>query len=415
MLLLLGALGGFGWLGAQSYRAGPAVAEPAPETAATPVPQAAPPAAPPAPLNPFRQDPLYLLLVGTDIDVTAGRTDTMIVLAADFERQAIALLSVPRDTRIELGDHGTQKINAAFPTGGSTLACQAVANLIQKPIHHFLHCDLQAFEEAVDAIGGVTVDVEKPMRYRDRAQGLRIDLQPGPQRLDGQHAMQYVRFRKDKLGDLGRIQRQQTFLKAVAKELCRPEQLPKLPGIVQALSRHLETTMSVPQALYLAKLLATIGPERLTTGQLPGQGQYLDEISYFLPAATAVTALDDLLAAAPGAAQAATRTPSTAGLAPAVTIYNGSDRLGLERVVAEHLTSEGITAKAAAAPTQAAVADSRVYAVSMDHHEAATRFGARLGVAASSNAAPPNYAPLAAEAGHPQLVLVLGADFQPAR
>ncbi len=253
------------------------------------------------------------------------------------------------------------------------------------------------------------------MRYRDRAQGLRIDLQPGPQRLDGQHAMQYVRFRKDKLGDLGRIQRQQTFLKAVAKELCRPEQLPKLPGIVQALSRHLETTMSVPQALYLAKLLATIGPERLTTGQLPGQGQYLDEISYFLPAATAVTALDDLLAAAPGAAQAATRTPSTAGLAPAVTIYNGSDRLGLERVVAEHLTSEGITAKAAAAPTQAAVADSRVYAVSMDDHEAATRFGARLGVAASSNAAPPNYAPLAAEAGHPQLVLVLGADFQPAR
>lgn len=415
MLVLIGAMAGFGWLGARSYHTEPALAAPDPAPAATTAATAPAPAQPPAPLNPFRNNPLFLLLVGTDVDVTAGRTDTMILLAADFDRQAVALLSIPRDTRVFMSGVREEKINAAFPVGGSTLCCQAVANLVQKPIHHFLHCDLKAFKEAVDALGGVTVDVEKRMSYRDRAQHLRIDLQPGPQRLDGEHAMQYVRFRKDKLGDLGRIQRQQTFLKAVAKEMCRTETLPKLPGVVQAVNAHLETTMSLPQMLYLANLLAKVGPERLVTGQLPGEAHYLDGISYFLASPRATTAIDDLLATAPGADDDAVATEVSAGLAPAVTIYNGSDRLGLERLVAESLVAEGITARAAPTPTSAAVQESRVYAVSLDDYETAARFGARLGVTASSNPAPPNYAPLAAEAGHPQLVLVLGSDFQPPR
>jgi hypothetical protein len=226
--------------------------------------------------------------------------------------------------------------------------------------------------------------------------------------------MQYVRFRKDKLGDLGRIQRQQTFLKAVAKELCRPEQVTNLPAVVQALSRNLETTLSVTQALCLAKLVAKVGPDKLVTGQLPGVAEYQGGISYFLPDASAGAAIDDLLHAAPGADEQVGG-PASTGLAPAVTIYNGSDRLGLERVVAEGLAEQGVTARAATMPTSSVVADSRVYAVSMDHHDAAVRFGAVVGVAVSSNAAPPIYPPLAAESAQPQLVLVLGADFKSAR
>jgi len=416
MLILLAILGAGGWLGAKSYQTGSVLAEPEPTTAATPAPAPETPATPPAPLNPFRHNPLYVLLVGTDVDVSAGRTDTMIVLAADFDRQAVALLSVPRDTRMYIGGRGIEKINAAYPIGGTSLCSQAVANLVCKPVHHFLHCDLKAFEEAVDAIGGVTVDVEKRMAYRDRAQGLRIDLQPGPQRLDGEHAMQYVRFRKDKLGDLGRIQRQQTFLKAVAKELCRPENVTRLPAVVQAIKRNLDTTMSVAQILYLANLIAKVGPDRLVTGQVPGEGQYIDGISYFVPTNDASLAMDDLLSSAPGADDVASAAAgSTFGLAPAVTIYNGSDRLGLERLVADQLAEQGITAEFATTPTSAAVADSKVYAVNLADHDAAVRLGGMLGVAASSNASPAAYPPLADEAGHPQLVLVLGMDFQPAR
>ena len=412
VVLLFAAIGGFGWLGARTTQPPETVADPVVTQSTPPAPQLEP--TPPAPLNPFGASPVYVLLVGTDVDVSRGRTDTMIVLAADIDRRAVAMLSVPRDTKIDIGGYGAQKINAAFPIGGRKLCAQAVANVIRKPIHAFLHCDLKAFQEAVDAVGGVTVDVEKRMSYRDRAQNLRIDLQPGPQRLDGAHAMQYVRFRKDKLGDLGRIRRQQTFLKAVAKELCRPEQIPKLPAVVQALGRNMETTMSVTQVLYLAKLIAQVGPDKLATGQLPGEAHYIDGISYFLAAETSNVAVDDLLASAPGADDDATAATSPSGLAPAVTIYNGSDRLGLERVVADQLADQGIASRSATMPTPEQVAESRVYAVSMDDHEAAARFGGVIGVAASSNTAPPKkYPPIAEEAGHPQLVLVLGADFKP--
>jgi len=125
--------------------------------------------------------------------------------------------------------------------------------------------------ELVDAIGGVDIDVEKRMKYRDRRGNLNIDLEPGMQHLDGTQAMGYVRFRHDATGDLGRMERQRYFLRAVVSQIMKPNNVSRLPQLAQAFVETVNTDLRVKDLLTLKKLVEQSGPDGVRAETLPGE------------------------------------------------------------------------------------------------------------------------------------------------
>ena len=158
------------------------------------------------------------MLLGVDRRADdVGRSDTLMVASVDMDSHKAALLSVPRDTRVAIDGHGYDKINHAYAFGGHELSKSTVERLLGTHIAHYVIIDTKAFQRIIDALGGVDIDVDKRMHYEDPWDdngGLVIDLYPGQQHLDGAKAIQYVRYR-DGEGDIGRIGRQQKFMKAV--------------------------------------------------------------------------------------------------------------------------------------------------------------------------------------------------------
>ena len=140
-----------------------------------------------------------------------GRSDTLFVVMLDSDNNNVSLLSVPRDTRVKIPGYGWDKINHAFAFGGHKLTQQTTEELLGIRINNYVMIDFKGFKGLVDAIGGVDIEVEKPMSYYDEWDGFTIDLAPGMQHMDGDKAIQYVRYR-DEEGDIGRIRRQQKFL-----------------------------------------------------------------------------------------------------------------------------------------------------------------------------------------------------------
>jgi anionic cell wall polymer biosynthesis LytR-Cps2A-Psr (LCP) family protein len=135
----------------------------------------------------------------------------------------------------------------------------------------------------VDALGGVEVEVEKPMYYVDRAQGLFINLKPGRQVLNGEKALQYVRFRHDPLGDIGRIKRQQAFLQALIAKAQDPSTLARLPALFESLKQALRTNIPLENILQLALWFKGLEEKAVTMDILPGEPVYLNGLSFWEP------------------------------------------------------------------------------------------------------------------------------------
>ena len=227
-----------------------------------------------------------VMLLGVDRrEDDAGRSDTLMVASLNTEAETGALLSIPRDTRVAIQGHGYDKINHAYAYGGHKLSQNAVEQLLGVPIDHYILIDTKAFERIIDAIGGVDLNVEKRMYYEDPWDdngGLIIDIYPGEQHLDGDRAIQYVRYR-DGEGDIGRIGRQQKFMKAVLAQVLSPDILPKLPALAEEIRNAVETDMSLKEFLSFAAVLETVRSHGLETEMVPGKPAYLSDVSYWMP------------------------------------------------------------------------------------------------------------------------------------
>lgn len=229
------------------------------------------------------EKPTYVLVMGVDErPQDAGRSDTMLLVRAGGG--ALRVLSLPRDTRVEIEGVGEAKLNAAYAYGGPELAKQTVSGLLGLPVDHYVKVNLEGFRALVDLIGGVPMHIDRPMRYEDPYDNLVIDLQPGDQVLDGRAAEQYVRFRNDEMGDdLSRIRRQQQFLRAAARRALQPANLPRLPSLLLTANRYVETDLSRMEQLRLAKeAFEAHQAGSLAVETLPGYGEYVGGISYFL-------------------------------------------------------------------------------------------------------------------------------------
>ena len=231
-------------------------------------------------------DKATVMIMGVDERADdVGRSDTLMIATLDPDKNQAALLSVPRDTRVKIKGHGFDKINAAYAYGGRKLTQETIESLLNTHIDHYIKINVHGFTKIIDVLGGIDIDVEKRMYYEDPWDddgGLYIDLQPGMQHMDGKTAITYVRYR-DEEGDIGRIKRQQNFMKAVMDKLVSPTIIPKLPAIVSAVSDSVETDMSVSEILSFLGTLQDAKDNGLKSEMLPGKPVYIEGISYWVP------------------------------------------------------------------------------------------------------------------------------------
>ena len=173
--------------------------------------------------------------------------------------------------------------------GGIELLQQTVENLLNIPIDYYALIDFAGFEDVVDALGGVEIEVDKRMYYQTY-DGL-IDIEAGVQRLDGEKALQYVRFRADSLGDITRVSRQQTLMKAIVHEFVENNGYWKLPQLLPAINRAVETNLSTLNMVRLAFLAKDLDLDALESATLEGDFMLLNEISYWQVDEAALQAL----------------------------------------------------------------------------------------------------------------------------
>ncbi len=238
--------------------------------------------------------PVNILVMGVDRvpeakegskELFNGRSDTMLLLRVDPSDDSVKLLSIPRDTQVSIPTVGVTKVNDANVRGGSELAARTVSGILNGiPIDRYVRVDTAAFRELVDLLGGVEVYVPEQMSYVDQTQKLKIDLAPGLQTLNGDQAEQFARFRQDAYGDIGRVQRQQTLLKALLKRLTNPLVLPRLPGLVSAMQTYIDTNLSLEEMIALTSAGRKLSQSNFKMVMLPGRFSNPDEFvaSYWL-------------------------------------------------------------------------------------------------------------------------------------
>jgi polyisoprenyl-teichoic acid--peptidoglycan teichoic acid transferase len=215
-----------------------------------------------------------------------GLADTMLLVRLNPDTKKVIILSIPRDTRVELDEHGVQKINNTNILGGPALTAKTVTNLLQGvEIDRYLRVNVAGVEKLVDALGGVTVNVPKDLKYRDDSQHLYIDLKKGKQHLNGNQVLQLLRFRQDALGDLGRIQRQQSVIQAILEQTLTPATVSKIPSIIPAVQGYIDTNLKVEELLAVASFVVQNKSDRPQTLILPGDfnGNRRGTVSYWLP------------------------------------------------------------------------------------------------------------------------------------
>ena len=219
------------------------------------------------------------------VNVLTGLTDVMLLVRFDPIHQDLKVLSIPRDTRTFVPNLGMTKINAANVQGGPALTAQVVSELLGGVgIDRYAILNIQGVEKLVDALGGVEIYVPQDMRYQDDSQRLYINLKEGQQHLNGNQALQFLRFRYDSYGDIGRIQRQQLLLRALMEQSLNPRTIANLPDITNVIRTHVDTNLSMEELLALFGFASKIDRSSVEMLMLPGDFSTPDyDASYWLP------------------------------------------------------------------------------------------------------------------------------------
>lgn len=226
---------------------------------------------------------MNILLLGVDVVYTKdhrhlkadpkafnGRSDTMMLAHLDPYRNSLSILSIPRDTAADIPGYGVQKINSANALGGPELARQSVSQLTGMQVNHYVILNVHGLVELVDKLGGITVHVPKRMKYRDRTAKLNIDLEAGPHTLTGTEAMGFVRFRHDALGDIGRVQRQEIFIRAVLEKGLSPASWVKVPELLQCAQDYVSTDLNAAEMMQVLNFMRSVPKEKQMMAMLPG-------------------------------------------------------------------------------------------------------------------------------------------------
>lgn len=212
-----------------------------------------------------------ILLYGVDND--AGGSDTNMLMRFDAENKTVDIVSLPRDTLMSNG----HKLNSSYNNGGTEKLRSNIEDMLGVPVDFYVSVDLKGFITLINQIGGVDFDVPEDMDYDDPYQDLHIHFKKGLQHLNGQQAMEVVRFRhnNDNTGyggqqDLGRIGTQQAFLKTVAQKLMKLE---NVPAMAETFLKYVKTDLTLGNLMWLAnQALSMGGMDAISFATLPGDG-----------------------------------------------------------------------------------------------------------------------------------------------
>lgn len=219
-----------------------------------------------------------------------NRTDTMILAGMDFENDQLSMLSIPRDTRVLKSNGYHDKINHAHAYGGVPLTLEAVNKFLDLDLEHYVKLDYKAVKEIVDAIGGVDIYVPFDMVYADPTPGKEffIDLKEGQQTLNGDEALQFLRWRKNNdgsgypEGDLGRIKAQQEFMKELIKQSMSAKNILKVNKFISIYNNYLDTNIPLNTVLKGAWTAKDLDFSTIKMDTLKGESAYINNISYYI-------------------------------------------------------------------------------------------------------------------------------------
>jgi len=297
-------------------------------------------------------EPRNILVMGTDEDPdgSSKRSDSIILVRVNPNGECISILSIPRDLIVDIPDLGPEKINAAYATGGTPLAIETVRNLTGLPVHHFVVINYGGFETAVDAMGGVYVDVDQRY-FNDNSDSYYgeeyepIDIYPGYQKLNGKDALAYVRYRHTD-SDFMRIARQQYFIQDVKAQSLKWGNLTGIPELADAFASNTTSDIGRSDVLSLTKFVLTVSRDRIHQAQVPVEemagGGYLalskkdltSVIEQFQGPAFAKPE-----PSVPGAV--APQVPSDKTKQMSIEVYNGSDITGAATLASQLLQQKG--------------------------------------------------------------------------
>ena len=195
-----------------------------------------------------------ILIFGVDDTKTSTRADSLMLFHLDSNLDHIGMLSIPRDTYVPIEGHKSARINHAYSYGGRELLVNTAANFLEVPIHHYIKVNMKSLELLVDAIGGMSLTIEKDLKYIDQAGDLIIDIKKGKQRLNGEQVVKYLRFRQDNEGDIGRINRQKKFVISLANHFIKPGNLNDIPTLMKKINEVIDTNLTVKEMVTLSSL-----------------------------------------------------------------------------------------------------------------------------------------------------------------
>ncbi len=229
-----------------------------------------------------KPDELLFLIAGVataDVDefqtaeekgrMTGVMSDTMIICKVNFVEGSIDMLSIPRDSRVKVKG-GYEKLNSAHSYGGMKLLMQSIRDYTNLDLDYYVRVDYESVEQIVNAIGGVEVEVPEGGMHFTNYLELNIDLDEGLQKLNGADALGFLRYRSDGKGDLGRMERQQYFLKEMIKQTLTPKNLLKLPQLADVYVNYVDTNLSGSIILDALTFAGSLDPEKITTATLQG-------------------------------------------------------------------------------------------------------------------------------------------------
>lgn len=227
------------------------------------------------------KDSLNLLLLGVDERPgDRGRSDTMIVMSLNPRTDSMLMLSIPRDTYVNIPGHGMDKINHAYAFGGVDLAVQTVEENFDIPVHIYSRVNMEGFQQGVDALGGVTVNNTQSFSQDGST------FEEGPIHLNGEQALDYIRMRKqDPRGDMGRNDRQRAVIIAAINKAASFNSVTKFGDILDILGGNVQTDLDMKkiQTLFTGYLGTR---HNIETIEIEGTGSTIDGVWYYIVADT---------------------------------------------------------------------------------------------------------------------------------
>ncbi|MBW8350258.1 LytR family transcriptional regulator [Bacillus sp. IITD106] len=225
-----------------------------------------------------KRDPFSVLMLGVDERPgDKGRSDTMIVITVNPEKNSMEMLSIPRDTRLEIVGKGIDdKINHAYAFGGVEMAMNTVEKFLDIPIDYYIKINMEGFKDIVDTVGGVSVNNDLDFNYEGH------HFQTGNLNLNGELALKYSRMRyDDPRGDFGRQMRQRQVIQGVLEKGANITALWKYDDILKVIGHNVETNLSFAEMKDIQKHYSD-ARHNIEQIQIAGTGTKIDRIWYYI-------------------------------------------------------------------------------------------------------------------------------------